>query len=80
MHHKESATLRRNRTPQSPSLSLPLHLSLRHSLMSDPLDVDSELIWVLNEWCFINGAIIRLPAGGQAPSIFLYGGLTMKEE
>ncbi len=38
--------------------------------MSEPLDVDSGLIQLPNEWCFINGPIIRLPAGGQAPSIF----------
>lgn len=48
----------------------PLSLSLCHTLMSEPLDVDSRLIQALNEWCFINGPIIRLPAGGQSPSIF----------
>lgn len=58
-----------NQSPVFVSLSS-LPLSLCHTLMSEPLDVDSRLIQALNEWCFINGPIIRLPAGGQSPSIF----------
>lgn len=57
-----------------------LSFPLCHTVMSEPLDVGRGLIQVLNEQCFINGAIIRLPAGGQAPSIFLLGGLTMSKE
>lgn len=51
--------------------------SLCHPLMSEPLHVNCGLTQAPNEGCFINGAVIRLPAGGQAPSISV---LTMKEE
>lgn len=51
-------------------------------MMNAPLDVDSKLIKLINDLCFINEAIIRLPAGGQALSISLIpqpnsGGITV---
>lgn len=47
IHNKDAATLCHNKTLLSLSLSLPNSFSL--TLMSEPLDVDSELIQVLNE-------------------------------
>lgn len=38
------------------------------SWMREPLDVDSDLMQAVNELCFMNSDIIRLPADRQALS------------